>query len=146
WYDPHVGRFVSEDPIDFRGGDINLYAYVKNRPLMFRDPTGLWRCDPRVSAAVGFVGGGVVGYVGGTLLGGPIGAAVGVLVGGGGGSFVGPEGTVIGGGGGGLAVSVWELWLVLMLEPELERESVRILDIAFVVAARPLARELNQSP
>ena len=28
WYDATVGRFISEDPIGFAGGDVNLYAYV----------------------------------------------------------------------------------------------------------------------
>ncbi|MBN1382241.1 MAG: RHS repeat-associated core domain-containing protein, partial [Deltaproteobacteria bacterium] len=28
YYDPQVGRFISEDPIGFDGGDVNLYAYV----------------------------------------------------------------------------------------------------------------------
>jgi len=40
WYDGNLGRFVSEDPIGFDGGDINLYGYVTNRPTMFRDPLG----------------------------------------------------------------------------------------------------------
>ncbi len=41
FYDPNLGRFTSEDPIGFGGGDINLYAYVRNQPLWFRDPRGL---------------------------------------------------------------------------------------------------------
>ncbi|MEJ7623687.1 MAG: RHS repeat-associated core domain-containing protein [Pyrinomonadaceae bacterium] len=41
FYDPTLGRFISEDPIDFGGGDINLYGYVRNMPLWFRDPRGL---------------------------------------------------------------------------------------------------------
>jgi RHS repeat-associated protein len=41
WYDPQIGRFLSEDPIGFQGGDINLYGYVNNDPTKFRDPTGL---------------------------------------------------------------------------------------------------------
>jgi RHS repeat-associated protein len=40
-YDPRLGRFITEDPIGFGGGDINLYGYVGNRPLSFRDPFGL---------------------------------------------------------------------------------------------------------
>lgn len=28
YYDPQVGRFVSEDPLGFAGGDVNLMAYV----------------------------------------------------------------------------------------------------------------------
>jgi uncharacterized protein RhaS with RHS repeats len=34
-------RFISEDPIGFFGGDVNLYAYVRNDPLSFTDPLGL---------------------------------------------------------------------------------------------------------
>ncbi len=30
WYDPAVGRWMSEDPIGFRAGDANLYRYVGN--------------------------------------------------------------------------------------------------------------------
>ena len=40
WYSPDLGRFVSEDPIGFRGGDVNLYGYVWNNPLAFKDPQG----------------------------------------------------------------------------------------------------------
>ncbi len=41
YYDPKVGRFISEDPIGFGGGDVNLYAYVQNNPVMRIDPWGL---------------------------------------------------------------------------------------------------------
>ncbi|MGH9959100.1 MAG: RHS repeat-associated core domain-containing protein [Pyrinomonadaceae bacterium] len=40
WHDPTLGRFLSEDPIGFEGGDINLYVYVHNRPIDFVDPYG----------------------------------------------------------------------------------------------------------
>ena len=40
WYDPQQGRFISEDPIGFKGG-INFYAYVENNPINFNDPLGL---------------------------------------------------------------------------------------------------------
>ncbi len=40
WYDPGVGRFVSEDPIGFEGNDENLFRYVENNPRMLDDPTG----------------------------------------------------------------------------------------------------------
>lgn len=39
-YDPAIGRFLSEDPIRFNGGDINLYPYVMNNPVNLTDPTG----------------------------------------------------------------------------------------------------------
>jgi RHS repeat-associated protein len=43
YLDPSIGRFISEDPIGFKGG-IDFYAYVKNRPLLLRDPEGT--CPP----------------------------------------------------------------------------------------------------
>lgn len=43
YYDPSIGRFINEDPIQFLGG-INSYRYVSNRPANFRDPWGL--CPP----------------------------------------------------------------------------------------------------
>jgi RHS repeat-associated protein len=45
YYDPKIGRFLSEDPIGFDGG-INLYGYVESRPTTATDPYGL--LDPRV--------------------------------------------------------------------------------------------------
>jgi RHS repeat-associated protein len=41
YYDPHSQRFLSEDPLGFGGGDVNLYAYVQNRPTQLTDPLGL---------------------------------------------------------------------------------------------------------
>jgi len=41
WYDPRVGRFVSEDPIRFAGLSWNLYEYSKNNPIFYKDPLGL---------------------------------------------------------------------------------------------------------
>jgi len=43
YLDPSIGRFISEDPIGFKGG-IDFYSYVKNRPLLLRDPDGT--CPP----------------------------------------------------------------------------------------------------
>jgi len=40
YYDPELGRFISEDPLGFGSGEANLYRYVRNNPLLFRDPTG----------------------------------------------------------------------------------------------------------
>ncbi len=40
YYDPEIGRFLSEDPLGLNGGDVNLYAYVGNNPLRFNDPSG----------------------------------------------------------------------------------------------------------
>jgi RHS repeat-associated protein len=41
YYDPMVGRFIGKDPIGFKGGDVNLYAYVQNNPIRYTDPSGL---------------------------------------------------------------------------------------------------------
>ena len=41
FYDAEVGRFLSEDPIGFEGGDWNLYAYVGGNPVIGIDPEGL---------------------------------------------------------------------------------------------------------
>jgi hypothetical protein len=42
YYDPTIGRFISEDPIGFGGGDVNLMAYTGNNPITRVDPSGLW--------------------------------------------------------------------------------------------------------
>lgn len=42
FYAPDVGRFISEDPIGFSGGDLNLYRYVSNDPVGLLDPSGLF--------------------------------------------------------------------------------------------------------
>jgi hypothetical protein len=41
WYDANLGRFISEDPIGFAGGDVNLFGYVWNNPQGYTDPSGL---------------------------------------------------------------------------------------------------------
>jgi RHS repeat-associated protein len=41
YYDPALGRFISEDPAGFGGGQVNLYAYVGNNPVGLIDPSGL---------------------------------------------------------------------------------------------------------
>jgi hypothetical protein len=46
---PASSAFISEDPVEFAGGDPNLYAYVHNAPLTFRDPLGL-RVDLSLSS------------------------------------------------------------------------------------------------
>lgn len=50
YYDPNVGRFLSEDQKDIGGmGDWpNLYVYVKNAPVNLVDPFGLFTVKPGV--------------------------------------------------------------------------------------------------
>jgi RHS repeat-associated protein len=40
YYDAAIGRFVSQDPMEFAAGDTNLYRYVANEPTTLRDPSG----------------------------------------------------------------------------------------------------------
>ncbi|WP_321778399.1 RHS repeat-associated core domain-containing protein, partial [Sulfurimonas sp.] len=40
-YDPQTGKWTAKDPIDFEGGDANLYGYVLGDPVGFVDPEGL---------------------------------------------------------------------------------------------------------
>jgi RHS repeat-associated protein len=44
YYQLQLRRFIHEDPIRLRGGDINLYAYVENDPLNRTDPLGHGFC------------------------------------------------------------------------------------------------------
>jgi RHS repeat-associated protein len=43
FYDPRVGRFTSEDPKGFDGGDVNLYSYLGNDVMNYVDPFGFER-------------------------------------------------------------------------------------------------------
>ena len=40
-YDARTGRWTTKDPIRFGGGDMDLYSYVHENPLVSRDPSGL---------------------------------------------------------------------------------------------------------
>jgi len=40
-YSPESGRFVSRDPIGFKGSPWNLYEYSRSAPLLYTDPAGL---------------------------------------------------------------------------------------------------------
>jgi len=46
YYNPCIGRFVTTDPLGFKGG-VNFYLYAENNPLNYIDPFGLktdWKC------------------------------------------------------------------------------------------------------
>ncbi|WP_353928958.1 Ig-like domain-containing protein [Okeanomitos corallinicola TIOX110] len=69
YYDANTGRFLSEDPIGFAGGDVNLYRYVFNSPVNLNDPSG----ETAVAAPVIFIPGvGQVILIGVVIIGGAI--------------------------------------------------------------------------
>jgi RHS repeat-associated protein len=41
YYSPTFQRFIAQDPIGFRGGDANLYGYIRQNPTSTVDPFGL---------------------------------------------------------------------------------------------------------
>jgi len=58
YYDPEIGRFLSEDPLGFEAG-VNFYAYVENNPINANDPMGedVVYAGVQFGAASGGVGG-----------------------------------------------------------------------------------------
>ncbi|WP_256260761.1 RHS repeat-associated core domain-containing protein [Burkholderia sp. NFPP32] len=84
YYQPRVGRFVSEDPIGLNGGS-NLYAYVGGNPINLIDPTGEFGIP---GAIAGGIIGGISGGLGAAATGGIVwrgalfGVATGAVVGG----------------------------------------------------------------
>jgi RHS repeat-associated protein len=48
YHDPTLGRFISEDPLEF-AASTNLYAYVNNNPVFYVDPFGLQAVPPSSS-------------------------------------------------------------------------------------------------
>ena len=69
-YDATIGRWTTKDPIRFAGGDTNLYGYVLNDPLNFRDANGLLFLAPlgpgaaAAAAAAATAGAGTAGAAG----------------------------------------------------------------------------------
>ncbi|NBU72419.1 MAG: hypothetical protein EBS53_13425, partial [Bacteroidetes bacterium] len=61
-YSASLGRFLQTDPIRFEAGDINIYRYVGNGPVNWRDPLGLWAVGGgagyEISGGFGAPGGG----------------------------------------------------------------------------------------
>jgi RHS repeat-associated protein len=76
WYDPAVGRWLSQDPISFAAGDANLYRYVGNQPTNAVDPSGLL-VQVFIGGGIGFAIGGVTGYISNGWEGAAIGAVAG---------------------------------------------------------------------
>ena len=122
YYDPQTGRFISQDPLGFDGGDVNLYIYAANNPIVYLDPNGQW-----ITTAIGAASGGLSGLLSGLQSGnvwaGVAGGVAGAITGAAIGTFAGPHaarlagaalgsvisGAISGGGGGavGGAVAAW---------------------------------------
>lgn len=57
FYNPKTRKWLTTDPIRFEDG-INLYAYVRNNPLLYQDPNGeIVMVIPFVIGAIGTTGG-----------------------------------------------------------------------------------------
>jgi RHS repeat-associated protein len=52
WMDHELGRWLSEDPIGFGGGDTNLQRYVGNAATSATDPSGLQTLDDNADHSV----------------------------------------------------------------------------------------------
>ena len=72
WYDPAVGRFVSEEPLLLAGVGANTSVYVGNNAAIVVDPSGL------VGVLEALAAEGAVEAAGGAALAGPAAAVVGV--------------------------------------------------------------------
>ncbi|MGH7933278.1 MAG: RHS repeat-associated core domain-containing protein [Candidatus Binataceae bacterium] len=40
YYNPHLQRFLSEDPLGFTAGDTNFFSYAGDNPISGSDPSG----------------------------------------------------------------------------------------------------------
>lgn len=76
YYDPQTGRYVTSDPIGLAGG-ISTYAYVRNNPLHYTDPSGLNPVAGAIEGAeIGTVTCGPYCGVAGAIIGGMAGTVV----------------------------------------------------------------------
>ena len=71
YYDPSICRFISADQYELVGtlsdvvGQLNLYAYCNNNPIMYTDPSGeivLSTALIIIGAVAGVIAGGYIGY------------------------------------------------------------------------------------
>jgi len=62
YYDPGVGRFISEDPIGFAGGSANLFSYAANNPIIHVDPSGKFSDEDIFQELANIFTGAVGGY------------------------------------------------------------------------------------
>ena len=98
YYDPEVGRFLSQDDVSYLAPDningLNLYAYCSNNPVMATDPTGttewwqwlIFGIGVAVVAAAAIIlttvtGGAAATFIGAVAIGAAKGALIGAAVG-----------------------------------------------------------------
>ena len=74
YYDPLIGRFMSNDPVGFRDiHSFNRYAYANNNPYKYVDPNGelaflAWFATPPGIAALQYTGIALLGIIGGVAI------------------------------------------------------------------------------
>lgn len=66
-YHPQLGQFLQRDPIRYRGGDFNLYNYVRNSPVNRTDPLGLYERTPGIEDCSELLGMGIQQKIEGIL-------------------------------------------------------------------------------
>jgi len=77
FYNPHLMRWQTADPIGFKDG-LNLYAYAHNNPFCYKDPDGRFAfVIPLLTGAFGAAGITITAYTAGTVVGCVFGSAVG---------------------------------------------------------------------
>jgi len=57
YYNPKIGRYLTEDPIRLSTGEVNLYSFVFGNPIRFIDPFGLYSWDDFIFDAADFSAG-----------------------------------------------------------------------------------------
>jgi RHS repeat-associated protein len=85
YYVSWLGRWLNSDPAGTVDG-LNLFAFVSNNPLKYKDALGMARTQAglgsQIGAAIGGLLGAIGGGIGGFFLGGPFGAIAGAILGG----------------------------------------------------------------
>jgi RHS repeat-associated protein len=79
YYHPALGRFVSEDPIEYLGGDINLYGYVGGNTLNRIDPTGEFVTEAATAAGAAAATAGGISVGAGVAIGAGVATISGLL-------------------------------------------------------------------
>jgi RHS repeat-associated protein len=64
YYSPSLSRFVSEDPLEYGGGDADLYEYAQGDPTDHSDPRGTFVFPDPIPPIIGTLGPVISGGVG----------------------------------------------------------------------------------